>query len=287
MKPVLEYLPKNGGESFVVKFFDYDYYPTPWHFHPEYELVLVTESTGTRFIGDQVTRYQPGDLAFIGPNIPHTYKSDAVYYNGEGLRAKSIVIHFLPSAFGEFFFSIPETNSLKGLFIKAASGMDITGTINDQVSRCMHELVQLNNLARWIKLLEILNLLAESAEYSLICGGKVTGINEKESDRMDQVLNFILKNFNNNIGLKDASNVANMSENSFSRYFGLRTRRTFVSFVNEVRLSHASKLLIENKLSVADISLSCGFNNLSNFNKQFKKFYSVSPSVYQKKYVFK
>ena len=79
MKPVLEHLPLETKESFVVKYFDYPYYPTPWHFHPEYEIVLVTESTGKRFIGDSITDFKPGDLAFIGPNLPHLYRNDAAY----------------------------------------------------------------------------------------------------------------------------------------------------------------------------------------------------------------
>ncbi|MBC8035033.1 MAG: helix-turn-helix transcriptional regulator [Chitinophagaceae bacterium] len=102
---------------------------------------------------------------------------------------------------------------------------------------------------------------------------------------MDRVLNYVLKNFHKDISLKDAAEVAHMAENSFSRYFSRRTRKRFISYVNEVRLNHASKLLIENGSNILDISLNCGFNNLSNFNKQFKNFYRLSPSAYQKLYL--
>jgi hypothetical protein len=106
MKPALEHLPKDKDHSFVVKFFDYNYYPTPWHYHPEYEIVMVTESTGKRFIGDHISDFNPGNLAFLGPNIPHTYKNDAKYYKeGSSLRAKSIVIHFTESSLGNDFES--------------------------------------------------------------------------------------------------------------------------------------------------------------------------------------
>ena len=104
MKPALEHLPKEKNHSFVVKFFDYNYYPTPWHYHPEYEIVIVTESTGKRFIGDHISDFQPGNLAFLGPNIPHTYRNDDKYYEEtSGLRAKSIVIHFTEDSLGDDF----------------------------------------------------------------------------------------------------------------------------------------------------------------------------------------
>lgn len=285
MKPVLEHLPKNTEESFVGIFFDYSYYPNPWHFHPEYELVLVTESIGTRFIGDQISTFKPGDLAFIGPNLPHFYRNEKEYYQGKNLRAKSIVIHFLESSFGTNFLALPETKSLQALLTRSKRGLNITGATNKQVSEQMHELLELKDLDRWLKLLDILNTLAKSNEYSYISATDMTGVNEMESDRMNRVLNFVMKNFHQEISLRDAADLANMSGNSFSRYFRLRNRKTFISFVNEVRLSHASKLLVENNATIVEICFECGFNNLSNFNKQFKKFYKASPSAYKKRYI--
>ncbi|HEX8377403.1 MAG TPA: AraC family transcriptional regulator [Pedobacter sp.] len=285
MKPVLEHLPKNTEESFVAILFDYNYYPNPWHFHPEYELVLVTESTGKRFIGEKISTFEPGDLAFIGPNLPHFYRNDSEYYEGKELRAKSIVVHFLESSFGEKFLSLPETKAIQALFLKSKRGLDITGETNKIVSAKLHELLELKDFDRWLKLLEILNILAHSNDCSLISSTDMTGINDKESDRMNRVLNYVMKNFQNQVSLTEAANIANMSENAFSRYFSLRSRKTFISFVNEVRLSHACKLLIENKANIVEICFQCGFNNLSNFNKHFKKMYNVNPSAYQKQYL--
>ena len=285
MKPVLEHLPKNTEESFVAILFDYNYYPNPWHFHPEYELVLVTESIGTRFIGDQISTFKPGDLAFIGPNLPHFYRNEPEYYKGQDLRAKSIVIHFLESSFGPNFFSLPETKSLQYLLSRSKRGLNITGETNKLVSKKIHELLEQKDLDRWLKLLDILNIMAKSTDLTYISTTDMTGVNEMESDRMNRVLNFVMKNFHQEINLRNAANIANMSENSFSRYFRLRNRKTFICFVNEVRLSHASKLLVQNNATIVEICFACGFNNLSNFNKQFKKVYKVSPSAYQRQYL--
>lgn len=285
MKPALEHLPLDSEESFVAKFFDYTYYPTPWHFHPEYELVLVTESTGKRFIGDKVSEFEPGNLALIGPHLPHLYRNDPVYYEPESRRrAKSIVIHFSENSFGTHFLSLPEAKALQGLFSRSARGLDIIGETNKHISKKMFELLQLKGLARWMKLLEILHLLSESDDYLFISDTTLTGRNELESERLNKVFEYVMQNFREEISILEVANLVNMAENSFSRYFSLRTRKTFSSFLTDIRISHASKLLIENKMGVAEICFQCGFNNLSNFNRQFKRGYKISPLKYRQQY---
>jgi hypothetical protein len=130
MKAVLEHLPPQPEESFVVKAFEYPYFPTPWHFHPEYEIVLVQESTGKRFIGDSVADFGAGDLAFIGPNLPHLYRNDACYYETEksgSKEAKSIVVHFLEKSLGENFLFLPEARKHQK-FLFENPGLDLTFT---------------------------------------------------------------------------------------------------------------------------------------------------------------
>ncbi len=286
MKPVLEHLPLQPEESFVVKDFDYPYYPTPWHFHPEYEIVLVTESTGKRFIGDSIRDFAPGDLAFIGPNLPHLYRNDPAYYAMQepNLRARSIVVHFLELSFGQNFLSLPETKTLQNLFLKSQLGLDVTGHTRKLATEKLHALCILTGFPRWLKLLELLQLLSESAELKTISRTHVIGKNEMESDRMNKVFEFVMKNFDREITIAEVSNHVNLAANSFSRYFSQRTRKSFIAFVNEVRLSHATKLLQENRLSIAEICFTCGFNNLSNFNRQFKNVYQVSPLSYAKQF---
>lgn len=285
MKPILEHLPVDQEESFVVKSFEYPYYPTPWHFHPEYEIVLVTESSGKRFIGDNVANFHAGDLVFIGPNLPHLYRNDIEYYqpNAER-RARSIVVHFLESSFGNGFLSLPETKNLRALFAKSQQGLDVLGTTRTLVAGKLHELSMLSGFARWLKLLEILQCLSASTDLKTISRSVVVGKNDGESDRMNTVFEFVMKNFTRDITLAEVAQKVNLAENSFSRYFSKRTRKSFISFVNDVRLHHACKLLQENTLSVSQICFQSGYNNLSNFNRQFKKVYGQSPLAYAKNF---
>lgn len=286
MKAVLEYLPRGAEESFVVKEFDYSYYPTPWHYHPEYELVLVTESTGKRFIGDDIADFGPGNLALIGPNLPHLYRNDAAYYRKDtAQRAKSIVVHFLEASLGNDFLSLPESAGLRQLLTRSGKGMNIVGETRDQVWQKLNDMLALNGLNRWMKLVEVLHLIAGSEEYTIISRHAITGRHERDNDRITKVVEHVMQSFQQEIRLGDIANAISMSPPSFSRYFKLRTRKTFSQFVAEIRLGHASRLLQEDQLSVAEVCYSCGFNNLSNFNRQFRRFYQMNPLQFRKVYL--
>ncbi len=285
MKPVLEHLPRDADESFVVRHFDYEYYPTPWHFHPEYELVLVTESTGKRFIGDNVNDFGPGNLALIGPNLPHLYKNDPLYYAGKpGLRARSIVVHFLDSSFGENFFNLPETKAVRSLLARSARGLEVTGRTNLLITQKLNELLALSGLPRFLCLLNILEILSVSDECTNISGNAIAGANETESDRLNNVFEFVSKNFHRDIRMAEIAELVHMAENSFSRYFSQRTRKPFSQYLLEFRLNHAANLLVEGQMSISEICFTCGFNSISNFNKQFRKQYDMNPLGYRTLY---
>lgn len=288
MKPALEHLPKEKDHSFVVKFFDYNYYPTPWHYHPEYEIVLVTESTGKRFIGDHIADFQPGNLAFLGPNIPHTYRNDDKYYQDDSeLRAKSIVIHFTEASLGTDFLALPEARTITKLFERSLYGLDINGETNQRVSKKLYDIVSLSGLRRWLCLVDIFIDIAESKTTSPITQTPQIGYNEKESKRLCNVFDWITANFEKEISLSEAAHIAQMNENAFSRFFSSRTRKTFSGFVQELRLQKAAKLLVDNDMTVTEVCYECGYNNVSNFNRQFLNHYQMNPMKYRKMFLKK
>jgi AraC-like DNA-binding protein len=285
MKPVLEYLPRHAKESFVVKFFEYSFYPTPWHYHPEYELVLVTESEGKRFIGDDICDFGPGNLAFIGPNLPHLYRNDERYHEASSrLKARSIVVHFLESSLGNDMLALPEADSLRKLFSRSVRGLDIQGETRETISARLFEILNLDGLDRWMKLLDILRILATTDEYEYISRHAIQGQHEKDNERLNKVIEHVMKSFQQQIRLDEIAHQVNMTPAAFSRYFKKRTRNTFSDFISQIRLGHAAKLLQDDQLSVAEICYACGFNNLSNFNRQFKALYKMSPMQFRKLY---
>jgi transcriptional regulator GlxA family with amidase domain len=146
----------------------------------------------------------------------------------------------------------------------------------------MDELINSTGLNRWLLLVEILNILSDSKDLYEVCASLITGQNPVETKRMNTILKFVLNNFKREISIGEVADLANMAENSFSRYFSQRTRKSFTSFINEVRLNYGANLLIETSASVSQICFDCGFNNLSNFNRQFRSVYQNSPLNFRK-----
>src|SRR5690606_14028689 len=147
--------------SFVLQKDVYPYYPTPWHCHPEYELVLVVKSTGKRTVGNHEEPFFDGDLVLLGPNLPHCYQNDPVYYeNNPSLTAEAIVIHFNEDFLGKEFFNIPEMSPVRKLFHKSLCGLKILGETRQRVADMMHEMINLNGYRRILHLLSILEMLA-------------------------------------------------------------------------------------------------------------------------------
>jgi AraC-like DNA-binding protein len=286
MKPILEHLLPEEEESFCVKKFDLSYFDTPLHYHPEFELVLIKKSKGKRFIGNVVSDFQEGDLTFIGSHLPHLFKNYAPYYDpSSNLRAQSIVIQFFKNFIGNDFWLLPQVKKFDAVFKKSQQGMDITGETKQRVVLKMETMLQVKGVERLICMLDILNLLADTTEYKLISDTDIiTGHNAMDAHRLDTVFQYILENYQNVIRLEEVAGLVYMTRTSFCRYFQERTKRTFSDILAEIRLSQAAKLLVESPTSVSGICYECGYNNLSNFNRNFKKKYLITPHGYRKKY---
>ena len=139
-------------------------------------------------------------------------------------------------------------------------------------------------MEKLVQLLSILDILARSEEFELLSRHTVIGYNPKDNERMNRIYEYVLANYTRNIALKDVAQEAHMSEAAFCRYFKKKTRKTFTAFLNEIRIAQASKLLIEDNLNVAEICFTCGFENISNFNRQFKAFTKVNPLAYKQQF---
>lgn len=283
MKPILEHLPVREGESFFVGQFAYPYFPTPFHYHPEYELVLVNESRGQRVVDCHIDSFGKGDLTLLGPNLPHLYRNDPDYYQGEStLRAESIVVHFSESSLGRDFLALPQLSLVRQLLIQSAQGLDILGKTREAVTQKLGRLLTLSGIARLLVFVETLELIAESGEYRMITQPLLTKPPVESTERLHLIIDYLTKQFNQPIALTDVAQVAGLTRTSLCRYFRERTKRSLGDFLNELRLRHAARQLRETQRSVLDISLDSGFENLSNFNRAFRQFYKVTPSLYRK-----
>lgn len=284
MKPQLIDLEYEFTEPFLIKELAAPYFVNNHHFHNDYELVYVLESVGTRFIGDHIGNFRTGDMVFIGPNLPHAWFNDRVYYEQQsGLVARSIVTHFKQTWLYDTVMKLPQSDQLVPLIENATRGIRFRGGVVKRVASLLADAQKARGLKRSANILHLLYELAEAIDYELLAG--VTYVNQhhfKDTKRMNTVYEYIIKHFSSPIKLEAISEVANMSPNAFSRYFKGQTQKTFSNFVNEVRIGHACKLLQSTDLTIAQVCYECGFNSMTNFIKFFRRVTQKSPLQYRK-----
>lgn len=273
--------------AFVVKYLDDAFFDPSWHFHQEFQLFVVLEGKGTRFIGDNIKHFKEGDMVFTGPDLPHLWRSDDIYFDkNRNLSSRGIVIYFQEQLIGKDLLQKDEMAAIRQLFQKARAGMEIFGNTNKIATEMMRGLLQLNGVESIIQLLQILNILAGSDEYQSLSNSTfIHSYKESDQNRMNKVYEHVMKNFKNNISLNEVAAIANMTPSSFSRYFKARANKSFSNFVSEIRTGHARKLLLEDQLNISQVCYECGFKTLSNFNKQFKELTGNTPLKYKKEYL--
>jgi AraC-like DNA-binding protein/quercetin dioxygenase-like cupin family protein len=278
MKAHIQKLPLSENSSFIADTFITPYFETPWHYHSEYELVLIIKGQGNRFVGNHISGYKEGNLTFIGPDVPHMFRKENA--NEEG---GSLVIHFREDFLGTPLIEAPEMQKIVQLFRRSMMGLNISGDTAALVSERMYHLLELQGMDRLLMLFSILNILAQSTDMEMLSSDEVAGQNSRDNDRLNKVFDYVMTNFRSEIKLEEIAGIVHMSYSGFCRYFKNRTKKNFIHFVNEVRIGYSCKLLLEKDVSVASACYEAGFNNLANFNEQFKKFLKVTPYQFKQK----
>jgi len=284
MKPIL--VRKTNSLNASIDFDDKEYsqFYNPWHFHPELELTLVIKSFGQRQVGDSVENFWPGDLVLVGSNLPHVWKNDPIF-NNETLKAKAIVVKFLPDFAGKDFFERPEMKRIQTLIKKQSNyGVKLIGNLRSEVEKIMLQLPLVDESSRIIFLLMILDLVSKSTEIILLSNITYHNDKAKSNYRVNVVLNYLMDNYYDNIKLENVATLINMNKNAFCRFFKKSTQKSLFQVIQEIRINKACQKLTETDMSVLEICFDCGFGNISGFNKTFKRIKGVSPLEYKKKY---
>ncbi len=286
MKPQLLKISNPSENSFNLLKWDATNFSTPWHYHPEIEIVFMMESTGKKYVGSSITDFKPGDLCMIGSYLPHYYKNDEEYlHENSKLRAKSTIIHFNEDFLGEHFWETTESTAIKSLLERSKRGIQFSEETSKRLQSKKEAMFNVKGMKLLLLFLEILDDLANSKNFEYLSADPIHIRNEVDSDRIKKVLEHVSENFQSQIMLDDVAQLANMSESAFSRYFKKRTRKTFSSFLTEIRLDYACKMLQNDKMSISQIAFDSGFYNLSNFNRQFKVIKKITPLAYRMNYL--
>ncbi len=252
-----------------------------YHAHPELELVFILEGYGKRIIGNKVTRYESGDMVFIGSNVPHLWLSDPDFYKQDpGLRSRVIVMYINPKIFEPMLAFVTEFDGVKEMFQQATKGINIFGETRKIISEKLITLTSKKGFEKANGLLEIMHLISISQDRNFIdC--KELAPPSLNSDRLIDVIKFIKDNIHQPISLKQVAEVACMTVPSFCRFFKNRTKTRFSQYMVDVRMTHACKLLIEIDKPISEIAYMCGYNSNSHFCKVFKDHTNQSPYQYK------
>ncbi len=273
------------GESFLVREFKLPYFRSGWHFHRELELTLILDSQGQRFVGDSIESYQAGDLVLVGSNLPHCWHNDMPLDRPIGSQAHSLVVHFDQKFAGERFFDMPELQPINDLLKRADRGIQFSAETVAIIRPKMLALLKSEGSQRLLRLFSILSYLATKGEgRDLSSPNFVPKLNDNSASNINTCYQYVLAHIADTIRVEDVSKLLNMTDSAFCRYFKRNTGRTFISFVNEIRMGNASKLLIESSKSIKEIAEESGFGNISNFNRRFREAYRLTPGMYRKQH---
>jgi AraC-like DNA-binding protein len=287
MRPQLLKVCKEPQFSFSVRRDLVPYINNRWHYHAEVELIHFKTGEGTQFIGDNIKHFKSGDVVLVGSNLPHYWRFHDDYFEEESnLHADVRVAHFSENFWGTQFLQLPENAAIRGILEKSKRGLQITGKTRQKVGELLEQLLFTDSTTRIILLMEALNTIAECKNLVPLSSiGFKYEMVENDKDRINAIYEYSLKNFKRTIQLEEIANVANISPNSFCRYFKSKTRKTYSQFLIEIRVGHACKLLIENNMSIKQLCYESGFNNFTSFHKYFKQITSKSPLTYQKEFM--
>ncbi|MBA4054624.1 MAG: AraC family transcriptional regulator [Marivirga sp.] len=282
MKAVEIRLLKEQDQSFLL------YHETNpfsrWHYHPDFELVLITKGTGKRMVGDHIDRFEEGDLVLLGSNLPHEWLCDDEYFSHtDGFRGEGIVIQFLENFLGDAFMKIPENKKLKKILNESSQGLLLCGNSKDAVTGIIKRMLAMDADSRLYALLHIFGILSKTTEYvPLSSPGFITTFQADENAPMKKVIQYLLQHFQENISVTTLLEIANMSSTSFSVLFKRTYNMTFKEYLVKVRVGYACRLLGDNEKNISQISYEAGFENISNFNRLFKNLKGITPSDYRK-----
>ncbi|GHB86831.1 helix-turn-helix domain-containing protein [Persicitalea jodogahamensis] len=245
--------------------------------HDEYEVTVMMGCSGKRFIGNTIENFSQQDLFLIGPHVPHCVQLN------EHNREDVITLHFLKEGFGPGFFELPENESIARLLQEAQRGVSFAPSEVPAFHQKIVEITDLQGFERMIAFFQLLQHMSLTPQRTTLSSRGFTLVkNERDYEVVNNIYEYIITRFAHDIiTLDEIAAHVSMAPATFCRYFKEHFHKTFTSFLNEVRVGHACKLLQETNMNIAEIAFASGYNHLTHFNRQFKRILGYSPKQYR------
>ena len=258
-------------------------FPTPlarWHYHDEYELHLITSTSGKAFVGDWIGQFQPGHLVLTGPRLPHNWVSMDLPEGG--VPERDLVIQFPHAPMEEASRHIPELRALLPLLERARHGIEFFDMFAQATLR-WKQVKSAQGLARFGAFCEFMGELAQCKDYRLLSNAQIQSVdNDAQLEQINSILSRITDNLTEPLSAAELAQDLGMTESRFSRFFRRATGNTFTDFVNHVRINRACQFLMESDRQITSIAYDVGFNNIANFNRRFLDIKGMTPREFRR-----
>ncbi len=253
-----------------------------WHYHDYYEISFITEGTGKRFVADSMDDFFPGDLVFVAPNIPHTWVVDKEQVTTNARKLEMVYLQFTDTTLGKDMLALSEFSNASTALKHSERGIRVTGKTLDEASNMLLQMPYSNSFNRYILFLELLDLIGKSNDLIPLASKEY--INKRfhsDNKRIQTIHEYFMKHYRDEIDLTQIASLVSMAEGSLCRFFKMQMGMTIFEYLNKIKVEFACKLLMNKEISITEVAYDSGFNNLSHFNKQFKKVTNLQPSEYR------
>lgn len=276
-----EITPLSPEDSFLVFDRVKDDFDFPVHFHPEYELNFISNAKGVkRIVGDSSEEIDDLELVLIGPNIHHAW----FLHNCTSKKIHEVTIQFHDKLLTNDLLSRKIMRPIRDMFKRASHGILFSTKTTKELQDRITKVSKLDSIDYFLELISLLYDLSISRNQRLLSTSTVERESFENSDKIKAIYDFVQENYHKKITLNEAADLVNMSKVSFNRFIKKRTGKTFIDYVNDVRIGYAAIWLLEKDLSISEIAYSSGFNNTANFNRMFKKLKNCTPSQYRSEF---
>ena len=280
MRTLIQKIHVEEQYSFACRRYRTPDFETSWHKHEECELILITEGNGTAMIGDFVGEYKTGDIYFIGSDIPHSFRKRHHKMIGD-----AVVAHFKKDVFGESFFLLPEIKNMHS-FLHKSDAIQLSNKLKKEVSALLITMETAKGLERINLLLQSLQKMSTSSSHSKLTQD-FSSPDNNINPAIEKIIEYSFKHYLEPVTLEQVAAVAEMSIPTFCRFFKKNIKKTYFNFLQDLRISHACKLLTNTNKPVMDCCYESGYNSWAHFSKQFKQIKQITPSMYRREFVDK
>jgi len=285
MTALLETRLLKENESFYIGVFQDNLEKSTWHYHNNFEISFITEGTGKRIVADSIEEFQPGDLVFLGRNLPHVWIADKEPRVFSNRTLEMVFLQFTSNVLSMQLLALPEFKNVKKALELSERGIQIVDQTLNEVSEIMLQLPYLKSFERMVQFFRMMDIIGESqSNISLASEDYLRKRFKPGNKRIATIHEYLMNNYREEVNLKVLADLVNMAEGSLCRFFRENMGVTIFEYLNQIKIELACNLLMDNELSIIEIGFDSGFNNLSHFNKQFKRIIGMPPSQYRKQF---